>query len=213
MQNYPGKFIVFEGGEGTGKTTQIKLLEKKLQENGFHVFLTREPGGTNVPLAEKIRIMLKDPENKNMCPETELFLFLASRAQHVQRGIVPHLERGDVVISDRFFGSTLAYQHFGRGLFNIEEVKKINDFATGGLSPALTLLLDIPPEKGLERIKENIHKDRLDSEALPFHQKVRQGYLTLAKTRSNWAVIPADNTIETVFNQIWDKVRETVNLN
>jgi dTMP kinase len=131
----PGKFIVFEGGEGTGKSTQIKLLETKLREQGFLVYLTREPGGNGVPLGEKIRQILKDPENSTMAPETELFLFLASRAQHVKKHIMPHLELNYIVICDRFFGSTLAYQHFGRGLFNLDEVKKINSFATGGLIP------------------------------------------------------------------------------
>jgi len=212
MQNYHGKFIVFEGGEGTGKSTQIELLGKKLIENGFNVFKTREPGGTNCPISEQIRKVLKDPANRDMCPETELFLFLASRAQHVKREIVPHLERGDVVISDRFFGSTLAYQHFGRGLFNLDEVKKINDFATDGLEPDLTVLLDIAPEQGLARIKDKIKNDRLDSEALEFHNKVRTGYLTLAKIRPNWAIIPADNSIELVAQNIWQKVSEVLDL-
>ncbi len=203
---------MFEGGEGTGKTTQIKLLAEKLKQNSFNVFLTREPGGTNCPIAEKIRYMLKDPENKNMCTETELFLFLASRAQHVKGVILPHLRRGDVVISDRFFGSTLAYQHFGRGLFNLEEVKKINEFATGGLEPELTILLDIDPKKGLERIKEHIASDRLDSETLAFHEKVRAGYLTLAKIKPDWQVIPADSTIDGVHLRIWNSVCEVLDL-
>lgn len=212
MEKLTGKFIVFEGGEGTGKTTQIQLLEQKLKQNGFNVLLTREPGGTNCPIGEKIRQLLKDPENRDMCPETELFLFLASRAQHVQRVIVPHLQRGDIVISDRFFGSTLAYQHFGRGLFNLEEVKKINNFATGGLEPDLTILLDIDPKTGLDRIKENIKKDRLDSENLEFHKKVRSGYLSLAKIKPNWGVVAADNRVEIVQAAIWEKVAEILDL-
>lgn len=212
MQNFTGKFIVFEGGEGTGKSTQIKLLSEKLAANGFPYFTTREPGGVECPISEKIRALLKDPANIDMCPETELFLFLASRAQHVKRSIIPHLERGDVVISDRFFGSTLAYQHFGRGLFNLQEVKKINDFATGGLEPDLTVLLDIDPKQGLARIKETSKHDRLDSESLTFHDKVRAGYLTLAKIKPNWAIIPADDTVERISDRIWRAVTELLEL-
>ncbi len=207
-----GKFIVFEGGEGTGKTTQIKLLEKRLRDAGYLVFMTREPGGNGSPLAEKIRALLKDPANKEMTPETELFLFLASRSQHVKKHIQPHLGLNYIVISDRFYGSTLAYQHFARGLFNLDEVKKINSFATGGLEPDLTIFLDIEPEKGLARIQPNIINDRLDSEALDFHHRVRNGFLTLARTEKNWQIVSADNTIENIQEQIWQQVSKTLNI-
>lgn len=201
---------MFEGGEGTGKSTQIKLLETKLRELGFLVFLTREPGGNGAPIAEKIRQILKDPENSNMAPETELFLFLASRAQHVKKHIVPHLELNYFVICDRFFGSTLAYQHYGRGLFNLDEVKKINSFATGGLVPDLTILFDIDPEKGLERrqLAGKLAEDRFDSEALAFHKKIRDGFLSLSKTEPNWEIVNANNSIEKVQADIWEKIEK-----
>ena len=212
MPDYQGKFIVFEGGEGTGKTTQIQLLADKLKQNGFNVYLTREPGGMGCPIAEKIRALLKDPENRDMTPETELFLFLASRAQHVKKVIIPHLERGDIVVCDRFFGSTFAYQHFGRGLFNLDEVKKINDFAIHGLEPDLTILLDLPPEEGLKRIESEIKKDRFDSEKLEFHKKVRTGNLTLAKIKPNWTLIDARGTINDIHDKIWNATVELLDL-
>lgn len=205
-----GKFIVFEGGEGTGKTTQIELLEQMLRDNGFVVFRTREPGGTNCPISEKIRGLLKDPANKKMVPETELFLFLASRAQHVQQVIKPQLEQGTIVLCDRFYGSTLAYQHFARGLFDLNEVIRLNAFATAGLEPNLTILLDLEPEKGLARIKDQLSLDRLDSEKLEFHNKVRTGYLTLSKTLPNWFVVSADADVSYINQLIWNKVLELI---
>lgn len=211
MTQYPGKFIVFEGGEGTGKTTQIAILADKLKKFGFLSYATREPGGVGCPVAEKIRVILKDQENI-IVPETELFLFLASRAQHVQQCIIPHLQESNIVISDRFYGSTLAYQHFGRGLFDLNEIKKINEFATGGLEPDLTVLLDIDPAKGLRRIAEKAKNDRFDSENIEFHRKVRQGFLTLAKLRDDWAVIDADADQKTVHKHIWAKVSALLNI-
>lgn len=172
------------------------------------VYLTREPGGNGCSIAEKIRQILKDPEHTAMAPETELFLFLAARAQHVKKHVIPHLELNYIVICDRFFGSTLAYQHFGRGLFNLEEVKNINRFATGGLVPDLTILFDIEPEKGLERrqLAGKLAEDRFDSEALAFHQKIRNGFLSLSNTEPNWEIINAGNSIPDVQENIWRKV-------
>src|SRR6056297_422703 len=205
-----GKFIVFEGGEGSEKTTQIKLLKQNLEKCGIQVFLTREPGGTDCPIAEKIRHLLKDPANKNMCAKTEFFLFLASRAQHVKQTIVPHLQKDHAVICDRFYGSTLAYQHFGRGLFALPEMKKINSLATGGLEPDLTILLDMQSEKGLNRINARRSQDRLDSEKAEFHQKVRQGFLNLAESLPNWQIIQADDTIENINKKIWQKIKPLI---
>ena len=199
-------FIVYEGGEGTGKTTQIARLEQQLQLQNYPVLVTREPGGTNCPIAEKIRLLLKDKENLDMQPKAELFLFLAARAQHVEQIIKPALAKKQTVICDRFFGSTFAYQHFGRGLFNLEEIKSLNNSATGGLIPDLTILLDIDPQIGLKRKGNLIIEDRLDSEKLEFHQKVRQGYLTLAKQEQNWLVIDATQSIDEIFSQIWNKI-------
>lgn len=205
-----GKFIVFEGGEGTGKTTQIKMLEEKLRKLKFNVLLTREPGGTNCPIAEKIRQLLKDPENKDMHPKTELFLFLASRAQHVEQIIKRGLQQNKIIICDRFFGSTFAYQHFGRGLFELTDIKNINNFATGGLIPDLTILLDINPQIGIARINDRKNEDRLDSEEMNFHNKVRDGYLKLARSEPNWTVINAEQSIEDIKRQLWDKVQRII---
>lgn len=210
MRQYPGFFIVFEGGEGTGKTTQIQLLHERLIQASKEVLITREPGGTDCLIAEKIRQMLKDPENREMCPETEMFLFLASRAQHVKQIILPHLESGNIVICDRFFGSTFAYQHFGRGLFNLDEVKRINAFATAGLIPDITILLDLSPRAGRTRISSERQADRFDDEKLEFHERVRQGYLSLAKSEPNWRVISADDSVDAVHNEIWDAVSHLV---
>jgi len=208
-----GKFIVFEGGEGTGKTSQIKLLEKNLKNAGQKVLLTREPGGANCLIAEKIRKILKDPENKQMTPETELFLFLATRAQHTNQIIKPQMQKGLIVISDRYQGSTFSYQHFGRGLFNLDRVKKINRFATGGLDPDLTILLDMDPRIGLSRVKNgqdrnNLEDDRFDAEKLEFHHKVRQGFLSLAESEKNWVVINADDTMENIQQSVWKQVEK-----
>ena len=203
-----GKFIVFEGGDGSGKTTQIALLEKKLKVSGLNVFRTREPGGTDCPTAEKIRLIIKDPANKEMVPETELFLFLASRAQHVRQIIRPQLESGAIVLCDRFYGSTLAYQHFARGLFNLDEVIRLNNFATAGLEPDATFFLNIDPEKSLTRITNQLGRCRLDSEKMVFHKRVQTGYLSLAKIKPNWIIVSADNKVEDVHETIWEKTKK-----
>lgn len=211
MTKCPGKFIVFEGGEGSGKTTQIKLLEKKLQEHGFISVITKEPGGGG-PIAEKIREILKNPENIALTPEAELFLFLAARAQHVKGFLLPRLQRGEVILCDRYYGSTLAYQHFGRGLFNLNEIKKINKFATGGLEPDITILLDVEPKCGLARKGDDAKCDRFDSETLDFHEKVRKGYLTISKLKPDWAVINANAKADAVHKAIWQKVKPMLNI-
>jgi dTMP kinase len=203
-------FIVFEGGEGTGKTTQIARLEQQLQIYDLPVLITREPGGANCPIAEKIRLLLKDKDNTDMQPKAELFLFLAARAQHVEQIVKPNLANGRIVICDRFFGSTFAYQHFGRGLFQYEEIKSLNNFATGGLIPDLTILLDIDPKIGIKRKGDLISEDRLDSEKLEFHEKVRQGYLKLAASEPNWVVINAEKSIDVIFNQIWKNIEQKI---
>jgi dTMP kinase len=205
--NKTGKFMVFEGGEGTGKTTQIKLLEQRLRDEGHLVYVTREPGGRGCSLGEKIRNILKDPENKNMVPEAELFLFLASRAQHVQNHIQPHLNLNYIVISDRYYGSTLAYQHYGRGLFDFDEILRLNSFATLGLEPDVTFFLDLEPQKGISRIGLKAENDRFDSAKLEFHEKVRNGYLDIAEKKA-WQVINADDTIVGIHRNIWEKTKQ-----
>lgn len=172
-----GLFITLEGVEGCGKSTQIKLLSKFLLEKGIEHVVAREPGGTEI--GDKIRKILLDVSNANMEPLTELLLYAASRAQHVLEIIEPALKSGKVVLCDRFYDSTHAYQGHARGI-DSELVDRSILIATGGLKPELTFLLDIPAEVGIERAtKKGI--DRLEGEKLVFHKKVRQGFLKLAK--------------------------------
>lgn len=169
-----GIFITFEGPEGSGKTTQIELLRQYLSKKGKSVLVTREPGGEKI--AEKIRHLLLSPKYSPM-PLTELFLYSASRIQHVENVIMPALKKGKIVLCDRFSDATMAYQGYGRGISK-ELIKKINKFASKGLKPRLTILMDIEPGLGLKRAR-NI--DRMEGESLAFHRKVRQGYLALAR--------------------------------
>lgn len=168
-----GLFLAIEGGEGAGKTTQAELLYRSLAPR-FPTILTREPGGT--PLGERIRDLLLDSSLRPLSPRAELFLFLAARAQHIEDVIKPALEKGMVVISDRFSLSSLAYQGFGRGL-DISLVEMMDDFARQSLSPHLTIYIDVPPEVGRERVST---LTPFEEEPLEFHQKVREGYLKIA---------------------------------
>ncbi len=174
-----GIFITFEGPEGSGKTTHIKKLAEYLKKSGYSVVITREPGGGRI--SEKIREILLSLQSKKMNYITELFLYLASRAQHIENLIMPALKQGKIVLCDRFSDSTFAYQVYGRGIpFKI--VKNLNDIATNKLSPDITILLDIEASKGIQRaVNAKGTKDRLESEKLKFHKRVRNGYLQIAK--------------------------------
>jgi len=172
-----GLFITIEGPDGSGKTTQSKLLVEYLKKKGYSVVHTREPGGTS--LAEFLREVILNPDLK-IAPVTELLLYSASRAQHTIELIKPSLQERKIVVCERYTGATIAYQGYGRGL-DIELIKKLNRIATGGLTPDLTIILDVPVEKGLRRIKKGRNHDRLEKESLEFHRRVRQGYLALAK--------------------------------
>lgn len=169
-------FVTFEGPEGSGKTTQLKLLAEWLREQGYDVLATREPGGTAI--SEAIRAILLDPTHTEMQPEAEILLFSAARAQIVAQVIRPHLERGGMVLCDRYADSTLAYQGYGRGL-DLDILRAITAFATGGLVPDLTIYLDVAIEEGLQR-KSAQEWNRLEAQALAFHQRVRDGYLEMA---------------------------------
>lgn len=171
-----GIFISIEGGEGAGKSTQVKLLEESLTTLGYRVTVTYDPGGTTI--GWKIREILLDKEHKELVPKTELLLYLASRSQLVSQVIKPALEEGNVVISDRFHHSTLAYQGGARAL-DVTLVQQINEFATEGILPDITFLLDLPPELGLER-KGSYDEDRMEGQGIEFHEKVRQAFLSLA---------------------------------
>ncbi len=179
IQNSKGLFISFEGIEGCGKSTQAKLLESWLKAQGFKVVLTREPGGPSI--SEKIRRILLDNRNKGMSDLTELLLLQASRVQHLSQVIVPALKAGTVVICDRFADSSTAYQGYGRGM-DLKMVKALNQFAVDGFWPKLTLVLDLPVEKGFSRAKGRCRNfDRMETQALKFHRRVRQGFKAIAK--------------------------------
>lgn len=202
-----GFFITFEGIEGSGKTTQAKLLCDYLKSQDIPVILTREPGGSEI--SEKIRELLIDPENMEIKAKTECLLYAASRAQHVEQVILPAIADGKVVISDRFADATLAYQGYGRKLL-IEKLRQLNKFATSGLEPDLTFLLDLPAEIGLTRAFERFYKlDRLEQEAIAFHQSVREGYLEIARRFGNrFKVIDASEPIEVIRDQIKNHVKQ-----
>ncbi len=179
-----GTFITFEGGEGSGKSSQARLLADYLKEKGYDVEVTREPGGTGI--GDAIRAILLNPELSEMGNVAELLLLAASRAQNVHQRIKPAVDRGAVVVCDRFIDSTLAYQGYGRD-FDLDLLKSLNRLATGGVTPDLTILLDLPPEVGLERSKaldkaeaKQGEGDRFEQEDIDFHRRLREGFLELA---------------------------------
>tara|TARA_B100002003_G_scaffold51051_1_gene46250 strand:- start:21 stop:797 length:777 start_codon:yes stop_codon:yes gene_type:complete len=191
-----GAFITFEGGEGSGKTTQIPYLAQYLRSVGCPVLVTKEPGGTRSGRAIR-SILLKNTTNP-IDSRCELFLYLADRAQHITEVVRPALEAGKIVICDRHADATMAYQAFGRKL-NLKFIATLNHFATGGLKPALTFLLDQPPEVGLARCRNRELMNRLDLEELTFHRRVRRGYRKLARSDSERIrVIDAKQTPEKV---------------
>ncbi len=187
-------FITFEGPDGSGKTTQAQLLYEYLQERGYPVFLTREPGGTGI--GDQIREVLHSLENTEMLPQTEILLYSASRAQLVGQIIRPHLARGEIVLCDRYADSTLAYQGYGHGL-DLQVLQVITTFATGGLKPDLTIYLDIDVEEGLRRKLAAYQAgeaewNRMDQQEIAFHRRVREGYLQMAAAEpERWVVIEA----------------------
>lgn len=197
-----GVFITLEGGEGAGKTSILEPIKEELNNRNYDVLITREPGG--IEISEKIREVILDPNHTIMDARTEALLYAAARRQHLIEKVIPALKSGKVVLCDRFIDSSLAYQGFARGL-GMEDVLKINEFAIDQCMPHLTLLLDIDPKKGLERISKNIdrEKNRLDLESLKFHQKVYKGYHILArKFNQRIKVINADQSIEEVKSSV-----------
>jgi len=207
-----GRLITFEGPEGAGKSTQAAMLIAKLEARGIEVVYTREPGGTK--LGESIRGVLQYNEaGEAPCPESEVLLFEASRAQLVRQVIQPALDRGAWVLCDRFADSTTAYQGFGRG-FSVELMETINRFAVGGAVPDMTLLLDVNVSLGMQRcakrqIGKKIQYDRIESEALEFHEKVRQGYLELARRfPERFRKVDAMRHAEPIAEEIWKLVSD-----
>lgn len=196
-----GCFITVEGGDGSGKSTQIQKIEAYLREHGREVILTREPGGT--PVAEQIRELILNPANRAMTGRAEMLLYAASRAQHVEEKILPALAAGRDVLCDRFVDSSIAYQAYGRGLGGI--VAEVNRIAAAGAVPDLTIFLNISPAAGMARKnRQDGHElDRLELEKAAFHEKVYEGYLTLAKENSDRiADIDADRPADEVFADI-----------
>ena len=198
-------FITFEGGEGCGKSLQARALYRKLSQLAIPALLTHEPGGT--PLGKKLGRWLKWTQDTGISSLTELLLFNASRSQLVTEVIQPNLKNGKIVICDRYADSTTAYQSYGRGL-DLEMVKAINNAATQGLKPDLTVLLDMPAEEGLAR-KRTKRQDRFEREAIAFHQRVRGGYLKLAANDpQRWLVVDASQSKRKIEQIIWQRVSQ-----
>ena len=197
LYTYP-MFITLEGPEGSGKTSHIPYLVEYLREKGHTVFPTREPGGTSI--SEQIRDILHDLKNAEMHPRTETLLYQAARAQIVEQVIKPRLAAGEVVISDRYYDSTIAYQGYGHQQ-DLEQVRALVKYATGGLTPDLTILLDLDIKVGLKRKLQNeLEWNRMDAYTVEFHQRVRRGYLEMVKAEpQRWIVVNS--------NQKWDEVQ------
>lgn len=201
-----GFFLAMEGIEGTGKTTQVARLESLARSSGGNVVVTKEPGGTE--LGTRIRAILLDPQEEGMDPLAELFLYAASRRQHVVELIRPSLDHGATVICDRFTDATLAYQGFGR-LLDLDILRQVNQWATDGIRPDLTVILDLSESAGLDRARarnaaEDLHDEsRLEGEDLRFHRRVREGYLSLAQSEPDrYLVIDASGTEDEVFGRL-----------
>ena len=203
-----GKFISFEGIEGCGKSTQIKLAGEYLKRRRIPSIITEEPGGSAIGRRIRKILLNKDPDEE-ICKETELLLFSAARAQHVKVVIIPALAEDTVVLCDRYYDATIAYQGFGRGL-DMDFIKILNDFSSARLKPGLTLLFDLPVEVGLKRamdrisrIKKGAAEDRFEREDLDFHRKVKDGYLFLARQDyKRFRIIDSSRDIETVHHEV-----------
>lgn len=201
-------FITFEGGEGSGKSSVMKEVAKRLAADGYEIIETREPGGT--PIAEQIRNVILDKANTKMDARTEALLYAASRRQHLVEKVWPALEEGKIVMSDRFLDSSLAYQGVARGL-GVDNVLNVNLFATEGKYPDLTLFFDVEPELGLARIAANKGREvnRLDLEALSFHHMVRNAFLDLSKRYADrYVKIDASKTFEEVIEDAYQEIKK-----
>ena len=200
-----GLFITLEGGDGAGKSTQIRNIERFFRRKGLVVVHTREPGGT--PISEKLRNILLDNENSEMDPVTEMMIYAASRAQNVREKILPAIERGDIVICDRFVDSSVAYQAYGRQLGGM--VEEVNRHATGGLVPDITFWMDIDPEAGKARAAKAGDLDRLELEKMDFHYRVYEGYRRIAeKDPDRVKRIDAADTVDNIRNHIYECLEE-----
>jgi dTMP kinase len=205
-----GTFITFEGPDGSGKSTQMRLLAERLRLRGREVVETQEPGGTGVGV--QIRAILLSSDNRNLCPIAEMLLYFAARAQNFDERILPAWERGAVVLSDRFTDSTLAYQGEGREL-GPEVVMQLHNIACHGLQPDLTICIDVETEVGLERVRarNGSNRDRMDEETVEFHRRVRQMYLKLGQEHPDRIkLVDGNGLMEDVSNRVWRVVRQRV---
>lgn len=202
-----GFFIALEGSDGSGKTTVLKGIKAHFAQKEIPVLYTREPGGT--PIAEKIRAILLDPAHQEMAPMTEALLYAASRAQHVREVILPALEEGKILLSDRFVLSSLVYQGIARGV-GLEEVSAINRYATGGLVPDLTLFLDVDPLTVLRRKAGRVEQDRLEKAGDAFFQNVYNGYQQALRTMENVVVVDASQPAEVVISSAWQAIEDAL---
>lgn len=206
-----GFLITFEGSEGSGKSTQISRIADRFENAGYEVVVTREPGGTSI--GEEIRhILMHAPESANMMPETELLLFAASRAQLVREVILPAVNAGKIVLCDRFMDSTTVYQGIARKIQS-EPVRMINTFAVGDMMPDVTVVIDLDAETGLARVKHRANDlpDRMEQENIEFYEKVRTGYLMLAKAMpERFIVVDGDMKREELEEKIWKELRKRV---
>ncbi len=201
---HSGYFISLEGGEGCGKTSQIPQLVEYLRSKGLTVFPTREPGGTSI--SEQIRDVLHDLKNDDMLPRTETLLYQAARSQIVEQVIIPRLKDGEIVISDRYYDSTIAYQGYGHRQ-NIDEIKSLVRYATGGLTPDFTILLDVDVETGLSRKGKQQEINRMDLMEKEFHMRVHQGYQRMVQEEpTRWVVIDANLPKEVVYSELVKEV-------
>ena len=205
-----GLFISIEGPEGSGKTTVAKKVTEKLEEEGYKVLYTREPGG--VEIAEKIRDIILDVKNTNLDPKSEALLYAASRRQHLVEKVDPALKKGYIIICDRFVDSSLAYQGHARKI-GIDEVFNINKFAIGETWPDLTILLDIDPQIGLDRIntERNQEVNRLDLESINFHKLVHDGYEIIKnKYRNRFTIVDGNKSKDEVFNEVYSLIKQEI---
>ncbi len=207
MQDFPGAyaetglFVCFEGGEGAGKSTQSQLLLRRLEALGRTVLLTREPGGT--PVGAEVRRIVLDPATGALADRTEALLYAADKAEHVESVVLPALARGEVVVTDRYVDSTLAYQGAGRSL-DAGELEQVARWATGDLRPHLTVLLDLEPSRGLVRFTD---RDRIEGESLEFHERVRAAFVALAQADpDHYLVLDARAEVDEVAASVWSRV-------
>lgn len=201
-------FVTIEGPEGSGKTSAMQIVKARLESKGHSVVMTREPGGTKI--SEQIRNVILDPDNTEMDPRTEALLYAASRRQHLVEKIWPSLQEGKIVFCDRYLDSSLAYQGVARGL-GVDRILEVNSYATEGTFPDLTVLFDIDPVLGLERINRNKDREvnRLDMEKISFHNQVRSGYLELSRRfPERYFVVDASRPLEEVSAVVFKKIAE-----